>query len=328
MRRRDVLQAVALSATLPPMVMAQQSGPRSKAAKIGVLWQSDSVDAIQIYRDALLKAFSGLGYHESSTAHFIERSTADPRRLRELAAELVGARPDVIVAAAQLAATELKQATSTIPVVFATSLDPVGAGLVQSLARPGGNVTGFSGIVADTAGKRMQLFKEAVPSLRRLAILHDPREPRYQTNISSYEAPAKALALDLRLVEMPSPEAIVPTFSAIAKDGFDGAIVVGIMPLLARVRVGAAALAEKMPTASFAAEAVPHGLLMSYGLDFVEYFRRAPSYVDKILRGARPADLPVEQLTLLKLVINLKVARTLGLTIPPSVLVAADEIVE
>jgi putative tryptophan/tyrosine transport system substrate-binding protein len=280
------------------------------------------------YRDALTGALSGRGYVDGKTVQFLERASARPLRLRELAKELVDRAPDVIVAATQLAAVELKQFTATIPIVFASAPDPVGTGLVKSLSHPGGNVTGLSLLTVDTSGKRLSLFKEAVPSLRRVALLFDPKEPPYNTNISSYSEAAKALGIDLRPVEIPSSDAIERTFSTIAKEGFDGAVAVGIAPILERVRFGAAALIEKMPTVYFAAECVPYGLLMSYGLDISEYFSGAAVYVDKILKGAKPADLPVEQPMRLKLVINLKVAKVLGLSIPLSLLSAADEVIE
>jgi putative ABC transport system substrate-binding protein len=329
MRRREFIQAGVLSTALPPMASAQQIAPRSRIVKIGVLWQVDSADdLLKIYGDALTGSLSGLGYVDGKTAQFLHRSSKEPLRLRELAKELVDQAPDVIIGSSQLAAVELKQATTTIPIVFATSPNPIGSGLVESLAHPGGNITGLSLMTVDTSGKRLGLFKEAIPSLHRVALLFDPKEPPYLTNISSYSDTVKALGLELRPVEIPSPDAIAQTFSAIAKDGFDGAVTAGIMPLLERARFGAAALAEKMPTVTFAAECVPYGFLMSYGLDITEYFSKAAIYVDKILKGAKPADLPVEQPTHLKLVINLKVAKALGLNMPPSLLAVADDVIE
>src|SRR5262249_2032165 len=156
---------------------------------------------------------------------------------------------------------DLKQATTTIPIVFATSPNPVRSGLVENLARPGGSITGLSIMVDDLAGKRLGLFKEAVPSLRRIALLADPKWSGFALDVSSNSQPAKALDLELRVVEIPSPDAIAQAFSAIAKDGFGGAIVTGAMALLEGARIGASALLEKMPTTSGAAESVPYGLL-------------------------------------------------------------------
>lgn len=330
MRRRGFIWALVLSTALPPMADAQQIAQSSRIAKIGVLWQVEPTDEslLKTYRDAFTGTLRNLGYVEGKTAQFLDRISNDPVRLRELARELVDQAPDVIVASSILGALDLKQATTTIPIVFATAPDPIGRGLVESLARPGGNATGLSLMVVDTAGKRLSLFKEAVPSLHRVALIFDPKEPPYNTNVASYADPAKALGLDLRDVHISSPDAIAQTYSAIANDGFDGVVAVGITSLLERARIGAAASAEKMPTVVFAAECVPYGFLMSYGLDIAEYFSKAAIYVDKILKGAKPADLPVEQPTRLKLVINLKVAKALGLKMPPSLLAAADEVIE
>jgi len=329
MRRREIIQATVLLAALPPMAQAQRGASGSRLVRIGILWHVDSNDdLLRIYRDILVGTLSSLGYVEGKTAHFVERNSAEATRLRDLARQLVDQAPDVLVGGSQLAAVELKRATTTIPIVFATAPNPIGTGLVESLARPGGNVTGLSMMVVDTTGKRLSLLKEAVPSLRRVALIFDPKEPAYLTNSSSYAEPAKALGIELRLVEFQSADAIAQTFSAVAKDGFDAAILVGITPLLERARFGAAALAEKVPTIVFAAEQVPHGFLMSYGLDISEYFSKAAAYVDKILKGVKPADLPVEQPTRLKLVINLRVAKELGLSMSASLLIAADQVIE
>jgi putative tryptophan/tyrosine transport system substrate-binding protein len=329
MRRRALIQSVVLSTAWPLTTRAQQVVPASRIAKIGILWHLESTnDLLKTYRDALTGALSGLGYVEGKNIQFVERGSADLGQLREYAKVLVDQAPDVLVGASQLAAIELKQATATIPIVFATAPNPLGGGLVQSLAYPGGNATGLSLMVGDISGKRLGLLKEAVPTLRRVAIVFDPKEPPYFTNVASFPEPAKALGLDLRLVEIPSADAVAQTFSAIAKDGFDAAIAAGIMPLIERARFGAAALSAKVPTMVFPAECVSYGFLMSYGIDISDYFKRAAVYVDKILKGAKPADLPVEQPTHLKLVINLKVAKALGLTMPPLLLAAADELIE
>jgi putative ABC transport system substrate-binding protein len=323
------MQAAALIASLPSMALAQRGTPGARAAKVGILWHVERTsDLLGIYRDALIGALSRLGYVDGKTVQFAERHSADLSRLGELARELVDEAPDVLVGGSQLTAVELKKATSTIPIVFATAPNPIGTGLVDSLARPGGNVTGLSIMVVDTTGKRLSLFKEAVPALRRIALIYDSREPAYFTNPSSYADPARALGIDVQPVEFQSTDAIAETFSAVAKGGFDGAIAVGIAPLLERARFGAAASAEKVPTMTFAAECVPYGFLMAYGLDFSDNFRGTAIYVDKILRGAKPADIPVEQPTRLKLVINLKVAKALGLTMPLSLLSVADDVIE
>jgi putative ABC transport system substrate-binding protein len=329
MRRRAFGVAVVLSTTWPITARAQQIAPRSRMVKIGILWHADRADEIvQIYGDALTKSLNGLGYVEGKTVQFIQRFSAEPVQLREFAKELVEQAPDVIVAASEFGAVALKQATTTIPIVVVTAPNPVRTGLVGSLAHPGGNITGLSLMVDDITGKRLGFFKEAVPTLRRVALLADPKGSNFASDLSSNSDSAKALGIDLHLVEISSPDAIEQTFSAIAKDGFDGAVIVGILALLERARIGASALSVKVPTISYGAECVPYGLLMSYGIDFADLFRRAAGYADKILKGAKPADLPIERPTRFKLAINLKVAKALGLTMPPLLLAAADEVIE
>lgn len=329
MRRLEFLQAAAVLTTWPLTVRAQQVSPRSRIVKLGVLWHGDSeTEPTKTYAEALTRTLSGLGYVEGKSVQILQRYSSEPLRLRELAKALVDQAPDVIVTSSDLAAIELQQATTTIPIIFATSPNPVRSGLVKSLASPGGNITGLSIMVDDLAGKRLSYFRQAVPSLRRIALLADPKWSGFSLDISANSQAAKALDLELRVVEVPSPEAIARTFSSIAKEGFDGAIATGAMALLEGARIGASALSEKIPTTSGAAESVPYGLLMSYGIDFSDLFRRAAGYVDKIIRGARPADLPVEQPTRFKLVINLKVAKALGLKLPPMLLAVADELIE
>jgi putative ABC transport system substrate-binding protein len=329
MRRRAFGVAVVLSTTWPITARAQQIAQRSRMVKIGILWHADRADEIvQIYGDALTKSLNGLGYVEGKTVQFIQRFSAEPVQLREFAKELVEQAPDVIVAASEFGAVALKQATTTIPIVVVTAPNPVRTGLVGSLAHPGGNITGLSLMVDDITGKRLGFFKEAVPTLRRVALLADPKGSNFASDLSSNSDSAKALGIDLHLVEISSPDAIEQTFSAIAKDGFDGAVIVGILALLERARIGASALSVKVPTISYGAECVPYGLLMSYGIDFADLFRRAAGYADKILKGAKPADLPIERPTRFKLAINLKVAKALGLTMPPLLLAAADEVIE
>jgi len=329
MERRDFITLLGGAAVSYPLaIRAQQpkqpQQPR-KVRRIGVLWHAGSPQEEDVYLRVLTKAFNDLGYVEGKNIELEQRFPAEqPERFRTLARELVESKVDVIVAVTGLGAAMAKQATSTIPVVFVIAPDPVGTQLVESLAHPGGNATGLSLMAPDLSGKQLELLKEAVPNLARVALLFDPRE---QIG-SRARAAAKALDLSFRPVEVTSPEAIEQAFSEIARDGFDGAIVAGALMFNERVRVGSSALAHRMPTVSLVGEMVPHGLLMSYGQDFPDYFRKAVGYVDKILKGANPADLPIEQPTRFKLVINLKTAKALGLTIPPSLLVTADEVID
>jgi putative tryptophan/tyrosine transport system substrate-binding protein len=247
-----------------------------------------------------------------------------------LARELVELNPDVIVAISVQGAIELKKLTTTIPIVFVLMADPIGFGLAASVAQPGGNATGLSLMSIDLSGKRLGLLKEAVPNLSRVALLVDQTDPFREKFIKANQAAAGALGLSISSVaEIAADEDVEPAFARFTDAGA-GALICGPGGLLfvERDRIGAAALARKLPTIAIVAEEVPPGLLMSYGQDFPDYFRGAPSYVDRILKGAKPADLPVEQPTKFKLVINLKAARELGLTLPPSLLLTADETIE
>jgi len=204
----------------------------------------------------------------------------------------------------------------------------VGYGLVKSLAHPGGNATGLSIMTTDLSGKRLEILKEAVPNLSQVALLLDPTVVSKEKVIRANEVAAQALGLSLRPVEINAPDEIEPTFAKMVQEGVNGAAI-GPTGLLfhERARLGAAALRYKLPVMSHIAEEVPFGLLFSYGQDFPDFFRRAAVYVDKILKGANPADLPVEQPTKFKLVLNLKTAKALGITFPQTLIVSADEVI-
>jgi putative ABC transport system substrate-binding protein len=246
-----------------------------------------------------------------------------------LGQELIDAKPDAIVAVTVAGAVALKQLTSTIPIVFVLVPDPIASGLVESLARPGGNATGLSLMSVDLSGKRLELLKEAVPNLSRVALLLDLFSPAKERQIKANQIAAEALGISLWPAEVPAPDEIEPVFSKIAQDRADAVMrVSGSFLFNERARVGAAALAHRLPIMTYIAEEVPHGFLMSYGADFPDYFRRAVAYTDRILKGAKPADLPVEQPTKFKLVLNLKTAKALGLTFPQAPIVSADEVIE
>jgi putative ABC transport system substrate-binding protein len=326
-QRREIITFLGAAALIGPLsARAQQL---KKMPRVGVLWHAGSAEEEEVYLSALRKGFRDLGYVEGKNLELENRFPDEqPERFRALAKELVESKVDVIVAVAGIGGKEAKQATSTIPIVIATDPDPVGNGLVQSLAHPGGNVTGLSLMIIDLSDKRIGLFKELVPSLSRLAILVDPRDG-FSTRIrAGYEKAAKAIGLLTQSVEVTSRSGIDRAFFSIAQDGFDGAAVVGPMLLNERVQVGVSALAHKIPTLSGIAEMTERGVLLSYGQDIPDYMRRAAGYVDKILKGARPADLPIEQPTHFKLVINMKTAKSLGLTVPLTMLAMADEVIE
>lgn len=298
--------------------------------RVGVLWHASNADEEKVYLDVLTRAFSDLGYVEGKNIEFLHRFPAEqPERFRALARELAADKIDAIVAVTALGAKEAKQATSTIPIVFVIVSDPVGSGLVESLARPGGNATGLSLMAIDLSGKRLALLKEAVPSLSRVALLVDTTDPFAKRAVKANQAAAEALGITLWPAEVSTPNDIEPAFSKIAQDRADGVILgAGSMLFNERTRIGSSALAHRLPALSFIAEMVPQGLLLSYGQDFPDFFRRAAADVDKILRGEKPADIPVEQPTRFKLALNLKTAKTLGLTLSPSLLATADEVLE
>jgi putative tryptophan/tyrosine transport system substrate-binding protein len=328
MRRRTfIILLGGAAAAWPLSTHAQQSS--NKIPTVGVLWHAGSAEEEEVYLSVLVKAFNDLGYVEGKNIRLDHRFPSEnPDRFRALAQELVDEKPDVIIDIVVLGAVELKKRTDTIPIVFVIVADPVGFELVKSLARPGGNLTGLSLMTTDLSGKKLELLKEAVPNLSQVALLLDPTVLEKEKVIKAHQVAAEALALSLRSVEIETPDEIEPAFAKMVQDGVNGVAIgpAGLM-FAQRARVGAAALSYKLPVLSHIAEAVPYGLLFSYGQDFPDFFRRAAAYTDRILKGAKPADLPVEQPTKFKLVLNLKTAKALGITFPQTLLVSADEVI-
>jgi len=249
-------------------------------------------------------------------------------RLSEFAAEFVRLKVDVIVTSATQPVVAAKQATSVIPIVFAAVGDPVGTGLVTSLARPGGNVTGLSLQATDLARKRVELLREVVPDLRRLAVMANVSAPPAVLEMAEVQTTARVLGLEVVASEIRRPEDIAPAFESFK--GRAEALYVCNDPLVTtnRIRINTLALGMGLPTMYNVREFVGAGGLMSYGPNFLDLYRRAADFVDKILRGANPADIPVEQPRKFDLVINLTTAKALGLEIPPTLLATADEVVE
>jgi ABC-type uncharacterized transport system substrate-binding protein len=326
-KRREfiaLLGGAAAPVIWPLAARAQQAG---KLPTIGFLGTT-SASAWSHYVTAFVQRLRELGWIEGRTVA-IEYRWADGRseRLTEIAAELVRLKVDVIVTAGS-AFLAVKQATSVIPIVFAIAEDPVEAGFVASLARPGGNITGLSIQRADTLGKRLELLREILPGLRRLAILANVGDPNTVREMGEVEAAARTLGFEAAKLEIRKSEDIAPAFEAL-QGGADALYVCGD-PLVNtnRVRINTLALAARLPTMHFVKVYVEAGGLMSYGPSFADLFRRAGDYVDKILRGAKPGELPVEQPTKFELVVNLKTAKALGLTIPESFLLRANEVIE
>ena len=330
MKRREFITLLGGAAAAWPLAArAQQT--TGKLPIVGVLWHAGSAEEEDVYLSVLRRAFAGLGYVEGRDIQLEHRFPAEnPDRFRTLAHELIDTNPAAIIAVTSLGAVTLKKLTSTIPIVFVFVADPIGFGLVDSLARPGGNATGLSLMAVDLSGKRLEFLKQAVPNLSRVAFLTDPKtDPGRERTIKANQAAAQALGITLWPVDIAGPEDVEPAFSKIAEDHGDGVVLgTGSALFNMRAQIGASAIAHKLPVVTYIAEEVPYGLLLSYGQDFPDYVRRAAVYVDKILKGAKPADLPVEQPTTLKMVVNLKTAKALGLTIPPSLLATADEVIE
>jgi len=250
--------------------------------------------------------------------------------LQPLAAELVRLRVDVIVTGASPAPEVAKRISSTIPIVMATHTDPLRSGLIVSLARPGGNVTGTSLAVVGLRGKQLQLLKEALPRLGRVAILLDPTSSTYQDDVTEAEGAARLLQLPISIVEARAPNQLVDALSAAVKERAGALHIIGGTSLFYanRARLADLAIERRLPTMTGLRDFTEVGCLMAYGPDLIHGYRRAAWYVDRILKGAKPAELPVEQATTFALTINLKTAKALGLTIPSSVLVRANATIE
>jgi putative ABC transport system substrate-binding protein len=250
-------------------------------------------------------------------------------RFPEIAADLVRLRVDTIVATSIAAALACKQATAVIPIVFPLAGDPLGTGLVTSLARPGGNVTGLSNQGADLAGKRLEVLREVNPELRKLAVLANAEYAGRISELADIQTAARTLGLDVAVFEIRPGGDIASVFKAMDKEGAEALYVVGDTFMNSnRVRISSLAIQARLPTIYVAREYVEAGGLLSYGANIPHLFARAAELVDKILRGTKPGDIPVEQPTKFELVVNLKTAKALGLTVPPTLLARADEVIE
>ncbi len=312
----------------PVAAEAQQA---AKIARIGYL--GDTPGPRAHLREAFLQGLRDLGYVEGRNV-VIEYRFAEGKldRLPGLAAQLVALKVDVIVASGTLAALAAKRATGTLPIVFSPAGDPVGSGLVTSLARPGGNVTGLSAFVPELVGKRLELLTQAVPGVRRVAFLWQPGAFGERTEkdiLRKAEVAARELGVQLQFVEARDPADFDRAFSDMTR-ARAGALTVLTSNMLntGRKRLVDLAAKNRLPAVYGVREFVDAGGFMAYGPNLPDLYRRAATYVDKILKGAKPADLPVEQPTKFELVINLKTARALGLAIPQSVLARADQVVE
>ena len=321
MRLIGLAVVLTVSLTLAPLADAQQL---PKVPRIGVLEANPGFD------NALQDGLRQLGYVEGKNiAIEWRRVYARAERFPELAAELVRLKVDVIVATNNPAVAAAQKATKTIPIVMVLVTDPVRLGFVASLARPAGNITGLTIQSPELAGKRLELLKEVVPKLTRVAVLWDPTEPGRRELLKETEVAAPRLGLQLQTSEARSPGEIGGAFTAMTKERVGAVLVYGSSMLYAhRATITELAAKSRLPAMCTAPEWMDAGFVMSYGASLNDMYRRAPYFVDRILKGAKPADLPVEQPTKFGLVISAKTAKALGLTIPPTVLLQADQVIE
>jgi putative tryptophan/tyrosine transport system substrate-binding protein len=323
MKRREFITLLGSMAAWPLAADAQQA---TKLPTIGFLGTT-TPSAWSQWVAAFVQRLRDLGWIEGRTIA-IEYRWAEGRdeRFAEIAAEFVRLKVDVIVTSgtALLAA---KQATSVIPIVFAVANDPVGSGFVASLSRPGGNVTGLSLQSTDLAGKRLELLREVVPGLRRLAIMAHVGNPGAVLELAGIQAAARALGLEVATLEIRRAEDIAPTFDML-KSGDALYVETDALMSTHRIRINTLALAARLPTMHGGRAYVEAGGLMSYGPNYTDLFRRAADLVHKVLRGQKPGDIPVEQPTKFDLIINLTTAKALGLEVPTTLLARADEVIE
>jgi ABC-type uncharacterized transport system substrate-binding protein len=323
-KRRQFITLLGGAAAWPLAARAQQAALRT----IGFLG-GGAPAAQRIWADTFVRRLNELGWIEGRTVRIEYRwGESHPERYAEIAAEFVRLKVDVILAGGTEPAAAAKQATASIPIVFPTAGDPIGSHLVASLARPGGNVTGLSNQGSDLGGKRLGILREVVPGLRRLAVMANTDYSGGVTERIEIDAGARTLGLQVVPLPIRRVDDITPAFEGL-KERAEALYVTGDgLTNAQRLRIATFALALHLPTMLPQREYVEAAGLMSYGANFLDLHRRAADYVDKILRGAKPADLPVEQPTKFELVINMVIAKAIGITIPPTVLARADELIE
>jgi putative ABC transport system substrate-binding protein len=325
--RRRFVTGLGLLLASPLVAQAQSAG---KVRRIGYLSLASDTGIARDYFAAFRDGLRALGYVDGENI-VIERRQADGRRERlpELAGELIRLKVDLLVWFGSASAA--KQATNTVPIVFIVEPDPVGAGLVASLARPGGNITGISDAHADLVPKRLELLKEVVPRAIRVGVLLNPANPNAPSQLKTAQAAGPALSLTIVPVEVKGParDDLDRAFATMGRERLAALLVLGDSALVMhRTRIAELAIKHQLPTAGTARSWAEGGLLMAYGANFIELFRRAAAYADMILKGAKPADLPVEQPTTFNLVINLKTAKALGVALPSSLLLRASEVLQ
>jgi putative tryptophan/tyrosine transport system substrate-binding protein len=329
MKATTLLALLVLSFLLVPL--AAEAQQPTKVSRVGRLIAAFAPAQPSPILEAFEQTLRDLGYVAGRNVILEYRyAEGSEERLRDQAAELVQLPVDVIVAQGAAAIRAAQQATSTIPIVMAATSDPVGLGFVASLAQPGGNITGLSFLSAELPGKRLELLKEAVPQSTRIAVVANPAFPAYASTLDNLTVAARALGVHLHVVEVRRADELETAFAAMPQAGVDAVMALEDAVLLNGQRgrvVADLAATHRLPVMYGWREWVVAGCLMSYGPNELDTNRRAAVYVDKILKGAKPADLPVEQPTKFELIINLKTAKALGITIPPSLLLLADEVI-
>jgi putative ABC transport system substrate-binding protein len=329
LRRREFITLLGgVVAAWPLAARAQQP---TKIPKIGVLWHAASAEEEAVYLSAVRQGLSDFGYVEGQNVTLENRFPAEiPERFVSLASELAALKVNVLVAINRIAALAAQRATTTIPIVFVAIPDPVGSKLVASFAHPGGNITGLSNFAHDLTAKRVELLKSTVPNVSRLALLVNPNDiDSARVYVKESRAAADKLGLFIQPFEIRTPGELVPAFDKMSDEHLNGVVVSqdGLF-FATRKNIADLALARGLPLAVYSRETVDAGALVSYGPSNSAIFRRAGYYIDKILKGTSPADLPVEQPTKFEFIINLRTAKALGLTIPPSLLATVDEVIE
>jgi putative tryptophan/tyrosine transport system substrate-binding protein len=325
MKRRDVMVLIAGAAAWPMVVRAQQ---RHRVPKVGVLWHAADADGEWPYYGCLLDGFEELGYSQGKIELIHRFPDEKPEKFQSMAAELVALAPDVLVGVGG-AAPYVKKATLTIPMVFMYVADPIGAKLVESIRRPGGNATGLTNFGLELVGKRLEYLKEINPQLARAAMIVNPTNPISNFYIEQSNAAATKLGLTCKPYNVGTLDDLEPAFDAMIGDRMEAVFFnAESLFFVGKKRIAELALARKLPCCGYVKEVLDAGMLISYGADQRLIARRTAYYVDRILKGERPADMPVEQPTLFQLCINLTTAKALGLTISPTLLARADEVIE
>jgi ABC-type uncharacterized transport system substrate-binding protein len=327
MRKSGLLSILFVVVLLGVAVIAQAQQPK-KVPRIGYL-AGASHAAIAFRLEAFRQGLRELGYLEGKNIGIEYRySEGNFRRQKELAFELARANVDVIVTSGPASTRAAKEATATIPIIMTFDSDPVGSGSVASLARPGGNITGLSTLAPEISGKQLELLKEIVPKLSRVAVIGSSANPGNAQVLKGMEAAAQVFSVKLQYLDILDPKELEAAFRTASNERADAMVVLaGTIIIAQRARIADLAIKSRLPSIYERREFVEAGGLMSYGISITDLDRRAAIYVDKILKGAKPGDLPVEQPTKFELVINLKTAKQIGLTIPPNVLARADRVI-